>query len=293
MAKKPGFFYYPADFDRDTRYCSLAATGAWIKMLNAMWFASTRGELTLPLVGYARLLGTPVDQAGVVLNELIDYGVCDAYLGDSRMEPLTVLPDELLHVTKSNKQVTQKITVVNRRISREENERKSTASRVSDYRKRREKQKSTGNVTPPSSISSSSSGTKVPQKETDVSFLPEHFAEVAPAWPDDARFLVDFLASEAGLPRFYGLYPDVPRASINTVFAEHRWWDALSQLFDGIDTQFLSREFASMDLWMRDNPKRKPMPTKRSLRQFVKNWLVKGYEQERKKQWPSKARLAP
>lgn len=46
--KSPGFWYYPADFDRDVQMLSLAAQGLWIRMMGWMHFCEHRGYLELP-----------------------------------------------------------------------------------------------------------------------------------------------------------------------------------------------------------------------------------------------------
>lgn len=147
MGKNPAFQYYPSDFDRDTAAVSLSARGAWITLMNAMWFTQNRGEITLPIVGYARLLGATVEQTVASLNELIEFDVCDAFSEQGREERITAL-----HVTDSN----AKITLVNRRMDREEKARKSTSLRVAKFRKANRNGESNANVTPPSSVLQSS-----------------------------------------------------------------------------------------------------------------------------------------
>lgn len=136
MSKQPAFQFYPGDWVQDTRSLSLAAKGAWIDLLCAMWRSQNRGQLTLSLQGYARLIGASVEQTKAALSELIDMQVCNA--------PGVTLP---LHVTESN----ENVTLVSRRMAREEKERKSSASRVQRWRN----VKSNANVTPVSSSSSS------------------------------------------------------------------------------------------------------------------------------------------
>jgi hypothetical protein len=142
VGKKPAFQYYPSDFDRDTAAVSLSGRGAWISLLNAMWFSQNRGELTLSIVGYARLLRATVEQTVTALNELIEFHVCDAFFEQGREQRVTTL-----QVTESN----VKVTLVNRRMDREEKIRKSTAFRVAKHRARH------GNVSPPADVTSPSS----------------------------------------------------------------------------------------------------------------------------------------
>ena len=80
MAKMPAFQFYPGDWIQDTRILSLAAKGAWIDILCALWRSQTRGSLTLPLMGWARLFGCTADQAAAVITGLVDMQICDSHL---------------------------------------------------------------------------------------------------------------------------------------------------------------------------------------------------------------------
>lgn len=62
---------------RDTRALSLAAKGGWVDVLCMLHGSSTRGTLTLPAVGWARIMGATVDQAEAVISELDVMKVAD------------------------------------------------------------------------------------------------------------------------------------------------------------------------------------------------------------------------
>ena len=128
---------------KDTRHLTPAAKGAWIDIMVAMWNAQTRGVLTLPMVGYARLIGATADQAVALIDELTDPSsqVCDR----------ENLPDGRIKLTC-------------RRIVRDEEDRAKIRDRVAKHRRNANKAaiQPDGNavVTPlkqPSSSSSSSS----------------------------------------------------------------------------------------------------------------------------------------
>lgn len=68
--KAPAFQFYVGDWLQDTRALSLSAKGAWIDILCALWRSSSRGTLTLPLIGWARLIGGTVEQTNEVISEL-------------------------------------------------------------------------------------------------------------------------------------------------------------------------------------------------------------------------------
>ena len=105
--------FFPADWVRDTRVISLAAKGAWIDILCALWEAPKRGELTMSLDAWARLIGSNTETCGIIISELSKYNI-------------------LLHVTERNSDV----TLISRRILREENSRSSSRERVARFRDR-------------------------------------------------------------------------------------------------------------------------------------------------------------
>ena len=110
--------FFPGDWVQDTAMLSLAAKGAWIDILSALHRSSTRGEMTLPITGWARLMRCSIDQAKSVIGELVVMRICDSS------------GEDLLHVTESNSPV----TLASRRLKREESERESTRYRVSKHR---------------------------------------------------------------------------------------------------------------------------------------------------------------
>jgi uncharacterized protein YdaU (DUF1376 family) len=94
--KLPFFQMYPADFMRDTRALSLAAKGGWIDVLCVLHSSSTRGTMTLPVVGWARVMGATVDQAAAVITELDGMRIADvdrASNGDVTLSSRRMLRD--------------------------------------------------------------------------------------------------------------------------------------------------------------------------------------------------------
>lgn len=110
----PSFPFYPADWIRDTRLLSPAAKGVWADTLCAMHWSRPRGRMTSSMVGWARLWGTTVDHAGELLNELVTHTICDSETRDDG-----------------------NVTLVNRRMAREEAAKESARSRVERFRKKR------------------------------------------------------------------------------------------------------------------------------------------------------------
>jgi len=60
------------------------------------------------------------------------------------------------------------------------------------------------------------------------------------------------------------------------------WWEGVSDIINGIDFPFLKREFGRMQAWIQENPNKKPA-TPGGWKRFVRRWLEKGYEQDRKR----------
>jgi hypothetical protein len=103
--------FNPADWSQDTAPLSLAGRGAWITIICAMWRSEERGKLSMPTVGFCRLLGASEVETMIVIDELVKMGICDT-------------------VTEANKN----ITLVCRRMLREYKHHKNNALRQERYR---------------------------------------------------------------------------------------------------------------------------------------------------------------
>jgi hypothetical protein len=60
----------------------------------------------------------------------------------------------------------------------------------------------------------------------------------------------------------------------------HDYWADLSETTNGLALPFVTREFAKMSIWLRDNPRRQPTPV--GIRRFVAGWLQRAYEHDRR-----------
>ena len=123
--KLPWMQFFPADWTRDTLSLSLSARGAWISLICAMWDAKPRGELTMSIEAYGRVLGVSKTKASAVIKELLDRKVCDC-------------------VTLGNGDV----TLVCRRQVKDEKHRESTRCRVEKFRNAHVTSPRNGKVTP-------------------------------------------------------------------------------------------------------------------------------------------------
>jgi len=131
MGKAPAFQFYVKDWlsDPELQCVSTSSRGMWIDALCYMWEAPERGKL----------IGTPEE-----LSKLLraTNGNFTQFMDDLKRH-------KFADVTMCNNE----ITLVNRRMQREEKERNNTRLRVSRYRSNA---KCNVNVTPPSSSSSPS-----------------------------------------------------------------------------------------------------------------------------------------
>ena len=141
MGKLPAFQFYPGDWIQDTRILTPATRGLWIDILCFMWRSETRGEISGSLAQLARILSCTEAECEAALTELNCTKCAD--------------------VTFCNGDGNAFVTVKNRRMIREDKDRKSTRYRVKRFRKSNTKPDcnadSNANVTVPSSSSSSSS----------------------------------------------------------------------------------------------------------------------------------------
>lgn len=67
---------------------------------------------------------------------------------------------------------------------------------------------------------------------------------------------------------------------------DYEWWCNMSEVIHGLPTlEWLGSEYAGMQMWLRENPSRKPMPGNGASR-FVRNWLKKAYNHDRRERVP-------
>jgi len=113
MAKLPWMQFYPADYLLDTQLLSPAARGVWMDLICHLWRAEPRGVMTLSREHWSRLLRCSVKEFAHCLDELTVHGICNA-------------------VTLANGDV----TLLSRRLVRDEKRRRGAAMRVSRHRKK-------------------------------------------------------------------------------------------------------------------------------------------------------------
>lgn len=140
--KAPAFQFYPNDWSRDLEEHPLEVEGAWIRLCCKLWWSETRGKLTRTIEQWAKILRTDIIEAENIISYI-----------------------ELQRIGDVKRNGNGDVTLMSRRMIRDEKTREQTKLRVQRYR---EKPPCNGDVTHDvtqmkhrSSSSSSSSCTKV------------------------------------------------------------------------------------------------------------------------------------
>ena len=146
MGKNPAFQFYPSDWMRDLDEHPLEIEGAWIRICCKLWWADERGKMTKTLDQWARILR--VSQEDTL--RLLDY-IQKEKIGD-------VLPLGFCNnLTPPNKNLTDNITVISRRMFREHKNRENNNLRQQRYyEKHKPNADNNKTFTVPSSSTSSS-----------------------------------------------------------------------------------------------------------------------------------------
>ena len=153
--KAPAFQFYVKDWlsDPELQCVSASSRGMWIDALCYMWGAPERGKLTGTEQEIAKLLRATNGDFAQFMNDLKRHKFAD--------------------VTLSNNEV----TLINRRMQRENKERNNTRLRVSRFRSNA---KSNADVTPPSP-SPSPSAKKESIKKDKIQLIENHFQTIPDA----------------------------------------------------------------------------------------------------------------
>jgi len=166
--KAPAAQFYFGDWLRDTelQMCSCSTKGIWINLLCHMWFARDRGELEGSPEEFQKLTGASTNEMDLFFKEAKRFKFCD------------------ISVTGHNT-----VTLINRRMSREDHERRKARDRK---RKQREKdakkqdvtEMSQGGVTEKSRLhSSTSSSTSTSNTKKKQCVSPNKFDEFWLVYP--------------------------------------------------------------------------------------------------------------
>jgi phage antirepressor YoqD-like protein len=148
MSKAPAFQFYVKDWlsDPQLRMASFQTKGIWIDLLCLMWESQERGKLVGSVSEFCKMLGATETEFTVFLNEAKRLNFAS--------------------VTKSNIEGNEEVTLENRRMIRDEKDRKNNALRQARFKSNAKSNgEITQEVTPPSSTASSSSKKKERKKK--------------------------------------------------------------------------------------------------------------------------------
>ena len=150
MKKRPAEFWYTGDYYRavDLQKCCAATRGIWRDALDAMVNEQIKGKIRGTREELCQLLRCTPEEFQRFLDDNKAHKFANIYIRAKNNKQ-----------TKDIKNVTvtvcyEIVTIICRRIYREQKEREATKKRVSEHRKRK-KRKCNVNVTSPSSYSSS------------------------------------------------------------------------------------------------------------------------------------------
>lgn len=138
MSKAPAFQFYVRDWlsDPQLKMASHFSKGVWIDLLCYMWESPSRGELAGSEDNFCRMLGLTCTEFSTFIKEAETLNFAS--------------------VTKSNNGGNAEVTIRNRRMVRDEKERKNNALRQTRFKSNAKSNgKVTVEVTPPSSSSPS------------------------------------------------------------------------------------------------------------------------------------------
>ncbi|MCH8928384.1 MAG: hypothetical protein IIB39_06665 [Candidatus Marinimicrobia bacterium] len=112
MGKRPASMFYWMDFDRDTRALSLRAVGAWMRIMGQLHFSNDRGRKRQSVRSWANVTGCTPSELEKIISELREHNV-----GKFRF----------YH---------GQLTIISRRMIREEEQRENENERVRRFRLR-------------------------------------------------------------------------------------------------------------------------------------------------------------
>jgi hypothetical protein len=234
--------FFPADWLQDTQILSLESQGAWMKLICAMWVAPERGVLNWTTTQFEVFLCCATDRelATEIWNELQNSNVGEL-------------------VTDGNGNVTIKC----RRMIREELQRFQTRERV----KRHRNGDSNGAVTQMKRRIYHISEVRSHISEEDKNKISSAALTQKP-WDPEDQWLKDLIETQTVF------------LNVNGQLMDYAWWEDVSTAINGIEPEFLTREFSKMSAWYREHPERRP--TAKGVRRFVRTWLEKAKEQDRR-----------
>jgi len=137
MGKNPAFQFYPNDWARDLEEHTLEIEGAWIRICCKLWWSDTRGKLTKTVLQWGRILRVSVEDTIRILNYIKN--------------------ENIGKISCDFRECNDFVTVISRRMERDEKDREMNRLRVKRFREKQECNAPVTEMKHPSSSSSSSS----------------------------------------------------------------------------------------------------------------------------------------
>jgi hypothetical protein len=242
MAHLPFLQFYPADWLQDTRVLSLEARGAWIDLLCAMWVAPERGKLDWTQDQFEHFLGLDYMEATEIWNELIASGIGEFEFHEGP-------PRGGGGGVPISRNSTSRVTVMSRRMYRENTERNQARERQSRKRHGPVTQMSRGiyqksevrshisEEDPPSvGLDISANGKEKKEMGTSMNLSPELKEQSDRLYLSDTKKF-NRLAAWIGQGRKHG-YRESDMAEALSQFWEYRfiddWYPYLDQILDKV-----------------------------------------------------------
>ena len=72
MGKRPASMFYWMDFDRDTRALSLAAIGAWMRIMGQLHFSEIRGKKRQAIKSWANVIGCTEKEIDNIIDDVVE-----------------------------------------------------------------------------------------------------------------------------------------------------------------------------------------------------------------------------
>ena len=249
MSKLPFMQFYPADWLQDVQVLTLEAQGAWIKLLCAMWVAPERGKIIWGYREFETFWGRSKDATELLIDDL--SAVADVSLRDS---------DDNIAENHDN---AVEITIISRRMVREEIKRKQGLEADKRYREGKTSEKRPKNVVKTSPIYQKSEVRSHILKSKRATQFPDNFSvsEEIKAWAHD-HGLPD-PASE--LPAFRDYH--------NSKGSTFRDWDAALRTWLRNSKKFNGHSKPAPELAHSTTPPYKPRPTDRRADPAIRDGL--------------------
>jgi hypothetical protein len=248
VGKNPAFQFYPSDWARDLEEHPLEIEGAWIRIICKLWWSETRGRLSKTIDQWSRILRTGT-------------GHCTKILEYIKTEKIGEVRGDLSSCNGI-------VTVISRRMERDQKERESVRLRVE---KLRHKELCNAYVTPDVTPMKqpSSSSVLLSSDLQDLNTLAESDEKTIASPPEEQARRPKI---KKKTPLTHEEYCQKCRDEIPKALSDNR--EIWRQAYPGIN---LDQEAAKAVAWLLSHPKER----KSLYPKFLNSWLSRAQENVR------------